>query len=1847
MRKADENRAENYIKKHKNNRRWLAFALCVALFTGTVTLYMLNKPATAMTEDGASSIGIVLETADDEFESGLIEQTYANASDSDREESAESVDVITLDVSQLESGDSGDIEDIKSWEDMIEEVLPDESASEGSEAASSEDSSDEDASDASSDDSADAASSNGSTSEKKTVVKKIIVENSYYEDVEDVVITARFVDTEGEEIADSAEFTMSEDSDYTTDLTDAYSEIDDYYYKNATIDGKTVTRITQQTGQAELITEEVEKEIEVEVDKSEDIESVEDETDEDSDKEDSESADSASAYSASTDDEEDELLDPKTFIYYVATDSDGNEIEILEDTEIIFNYIKKNTKNTFTYSGDDVTVTVKLSDPGVLPEGVELSVTTLDKDTEGYNYDAYIEALNNSADEIAQANGNEVSEQYDENNTVLFDIAFILDGIEYEPGYGTVSVSIKFADKQISSGLDTENSDEVAIVHLSVDSDIMQDVATTSEATDIDSSNVTVEVLTDSEVELGNSTDVITFETRSFSVYGAIKTSSTTTWTGGQEYSAKEIVSWLGDATYFGAVSTDYDGKNNHSEANIAVVNISNIQNFTIGNSTTVYTVIDEYYVTVNKVVTGSSGEGTYYFALFSDEDGTSKISGSEFSITTDSEGVGSYTFDVSSYLKTGSYSRLYVYELDASGGNAVLNEGSFDTYTVTYDADELSGSSDLVSYFSDNYIENIGSNNAADLLQKVSGATIYYKTSDDSYVGVQYTGSGYTTTDYEGNFPVSVSSMLSDAKVASSKLAYATTYDDVEVVNLVGTSNGYLQADLTSKYFKSSSANYAVNTGFTIGGDTLLVINIDLTGVSSYTLDKFTVNKIGTGDWSEIANQIILNPVQLDSNGNYVPYTGTLYTDIMSGTLIAPDAEVTMYGSYSGTVIASSIIKQCEIHKITVRRFLDEQGSVYVTNTSAALEFQLYKYINGSDPGNETFNFTIKRLKDDMTGWSNGKFDSSTTDHTALTNDGNSIYYSFDPAYWSMTEGNTYYFRVTEDSLSSDSAYAKDDSQIYIKVEYTGSAATTTITYYRLGQDDENFDYWVSLLNTASSNKDSSTIKTVLVDGVCDDSDRIVTGTEVSFNNTCVAGKVSLSLLKYLDNEDPGDEEFSFTVQLVKPSGTYDRSNKEYGTLVTLDSAVANDGKNITFSYEYTTQDIYSNSLIFVIYENDITGDSSITKDDNYIIARVVNLGEDNQTTYYYLCDYDTDGGKDIIDRITGTKASANLANAIWAYTKNNSAISDSSQIAFYNTSNGYLRIHKMVVNDFGSYIVRDSENNSILNNVEFTATNMDTGAVIWFKGFTASISSSDSIQTAYEYVDGQLTGTTYTVYYNDNAQWTIEGIPSGTYTVREVADNYTFVYDPATDTSSPIDSIYSRVTKYGLTIDTNGATQYNVGGDNYRKTFSVDVSSITTLYDDPNDIKVKVTYDYDDTPTVQIANYYSNPMAPIMVTKQLTGGTWDSDTAFTFTIESYGTPTNTVLSDGTPVSVASSPLPSETSVTVYGDGTTSAQKIFLGEINYIYEGTYYYKVTEEQGSIDGIKYDSTVYYIKVEVSKYHTTFKKKYSYSKQVNYSYDDVTSDGLVYRYNEDFYYLGANVTYYKNDPTTSYSSKIVQTTEVRLKTDPNTSGTTYYGDYIISYSDDFNAVFINKYTGSLIVKKVWVNASGGDDSANHSTLNLTIWQRVVGTDTWSEYGTITLTQDSDWTMEVTGLPLSDTDGNDYEYSVKEADEYLSICHVTYTYEGASTATVDGNAQSMITVDDNSVRDTGYVISLVSDSKVDYGTVTITNKLINTNVMPSTGGSGTIPFAAAGAGLILLAFVGLYVSNRRNTI
>lgn len=443
-----------------------------------------------------------------------------------------------------------------------------------------------------------------------------------------------------------------------------------------------------------------------------------------------------------------------------------------------------------------------------------------------------------------------------------------------------------------------------------------------------------------------------------------------------------------------------------------------------------------------------------------------------------------------------------------------------------------------------------------------------------------------------------------------------------------------------------------------------------------------------------------------------------------------------------------------------------------------------------------------------------------------------------------------------------------------------------------------------------------------------------------------------------------------------------------------------------------------------------------------------------------------------------------------------------------------GTLRIHKMVVNDFGSDFVRNKTKTALLQQVTFRITNTSDKSYIVFTGFVSGQSDvkyeADGrtiVGRAVEYDRyGNLTGKKYDVTYNNSAQWTISNIPTGTYVVDEVADGLTLGYNAVGNYYYAItDSGLSRVTKYAVTTDANtGMNYYGTGGENLRKVFSVDVSG-----GNPNNLynvgqSVTVTDDYSQTKTVQVCNYYSTPAAPLELTKSFSGGTWDDDMVFSFQLEGVSA-TNTVLSDGTPVSYVAVPMPDASSVTGEGvsavlngdntyvlsirnsaatrneDGSYTAKASF-GNISYVYEGTYTYKITEVQSGANGVIYDTNVYYATVVVSKQYTTFSK--TYSTWVNYpdgasigAFSSGDKDDKSINKTEDFFYLGADVTY------TSESGATVAKCSVRLNSGLNTANPVS-NPYIITYESAYNQngiVFVNGYAAIKVVKTAGIEGT----------------------------------------------------------------------------------------------------------------------------------------------------------------------
>ena len=222
-------------------------------------------------------------------------------------------------------------------------------------------------------------------------------------------------------------------------------------------------------------------------------------------------------------------LDGKEFVMYVepaGRDFITSEISEISDEDgtatIEIAGEETRVKRVYTYEDDQVSVTATLSDPKAVPDDAEFKVTPI---TVQKAVDAYIEALNdNSSEEI----------EYTEENTLLYDIAFLVDKkdedgnviegekVEFEPEVGRVKIEINYKKSQLSDELGAEESNDIEVKHLPLTDKALESVDATVDATSITASDIKVEDVRAEVVVTENGTDTVEFTTDSLSVYAFI-----------------------------------------------------------------------------------------------------------------------------------------------------------------------------------------------------------------------------------------------------------------------------------------------------------------------------------------------------------------------------------------------------------------------------------------------------------------------------------------------------------------------------------------------------------------------------------------------------------------------------------------------------------------------------------------------------------------------------------------------------------------------------------------------------------------------------------------------------------------------------------------------------------------------------------------------------------------------------------------------------------------------------------------------------------------------------------------------------------------------------------------------------------------------------------------------------------------------------------------------------------------------------------------------------------------------------------------------------------------------------
>ncbi len=928
-----------------------------------------------------------------------------------------------------------------------------------------------------------------SDEKKQEKRKKIVIDN--------VKITGLYKDTDDNVIAENSELVTTDMMDLTN--KENITQIDGFFFDKAVYDGKKIVSI--KAVEKEITTEMIQKAIEE--GKAEDISEEESSSEENSaeaesssDSE-SESSEASSEQSETSDDagknvvilKEDEEGNTTveegsatTYAAYEVVTADDERIELTEDAEINFVYLKANTQESFEVSNDRVTVTAKLSNPAALPEGVALSVKELNAETEGYNYNAYLQAMNNNAEAIAQASGQTEAQTYSENNTLLYDIAFMLDGVEYKLAEGTVTVSMKLNNNQISEDLGAQNAEEVTVVHMPVSEEIMQNVDTTGDATDISANDITVEVLSDSNIELGQNEDTVEFETGSFSVFAMTSSVSEYTWTGiglGNNNTADWVVNSLGNAVYFGVVADTFAANGVDFESNVAINNLTNYTNYTFYNYDRGELDFSDRRTYKVRVYKRASKPGTYNFALYDDKDAQTAPTYT-FSIDAQTYSGGYYVGE--HYLDGIALGKLnkYVYEVnvtkDASGNDVYtpIKEGDICTvttadgeesaFTVTYtESSYISNEkgNDLLKTLSGSFVTNWERNYYSDYDAKMvlsEGCTLSYKTDNSSYETITKIGGELDKKTYNGTFPVDVNAMLGSAAEVSKALAGAIDCNSLEIVNVRAKTGDYY-LDFKNAYGSNLDQNAAIQEVVQVDDGKILVINLDLTNYDTYSLGdrSFWINRKLAAylSYDELGARVIINPLQLVGN-QFVPYTGTLNITSMVGTVIAPYATVNEYGLY-GAVIAKNVNHAGgEIHRMTLLRYSDEILSVTAINSltdDENLEFNVTKVINGvpaTEADTGKFQFSLDMLDPERRqGWINVK---------TVSNEGSNVTFRVSPAFLNMqygdgqndNSGHTYYFRITENDISNtySSSYTKDDTAILVKVKYYEGGETN---YYRI----------------------------------------------------------------------------------------------------------------------------------------------------------------------------------------------------------------------------------------------------------------------------------------------------------------------------------------------------------------------------------------------------------------------------------------------------------------------------------------------------------------------------------------------------------------------------------------------------------------------------------------------------------------------------------------------------------------------------------------------------------------------------------------------------------------------------
>ena len=142
----------------------------------------------------------------------------------------------------------------------------------------------------------------------------------------------------------------------------------------------------------------------------------------------------------------------------VSSDEPISERKVV--TDVMGAIVSDSEEATYVFENSDIRVVARLSDRSAVPEDAKLLVTAIQKDTEGYDFDAYLRALNAASEK-----------EHAEGNVLLYDLAFKVGDTKITPGDGSVSIGFDFKKGQLDDEIGAQYPEDIEVIGLTAKDD--------------------------------------------------------------------------------------------------------------------------------------------------------------------------------------------------------------------------------------------------------------------------------------------------------------------------------------------------------------------------------------------------------------------------------------------------------------------------------------------------------------------------------------------------------------------------------------------------------------------------------------------------------------------------------------------------------------------------------------------------------------------------------------------------------------------------------------------------------------------------------------------------------------------------------------------------------------------------------------------------------------------------------------------------------------------------------------------------------------------------------------------------------------------------------------------------------------------------------------------------------------------------------------------------------------------------------------------------------------------------------------------------------------------------------